>query len=266
MPELPEVETIVRQLNKEIVGKIITHVEVKDRKIAKFVGIERLNNIKIIKVGRRGKLLLFYLSNKQVLMVHLKMTGKFFWGLLPDQHTRVIFWLGKKPLVFNDTRRFGYMELIKEKELANVLINKFGPEILSLDFKFENFKNALLKKKKSKIKSLLLDQKFIAGIGNIYAQEGCFCAGIHPERLVGSLSDTEIKKLLICLKKIMNKAVELGGTTADDYVNLYNEAGGYAKYLKVYGRTGLSCKKCGSILLGKKINGRGTVYCEKCQT
>lgn len=265
MPELPEVETIVRQLNKEIKGKIITKVDVLDKKVVKSPSITKLNGVKIKKVGRRAKLLLFYLSNGLVMTAHLKMTGKFFWGKEQDKHTRVVFWLGKKPLLFNDLRRFGYLELVKEKDIDKKLEEKFGPEILSKEFGLAEFEEALKKKKKSRIKSLLLDQKFVAGIGNIYAQEACFSAQIHPERTAGSLSHAEIKKLLLALNKIMSKAVELGGTTSDDYMNLYGQSGGYSKHLKVYDRAGEPCKKCRRILVNKKINGRGTVYCEGCQ-
>lgn len=275
MPELPEVETIRRQLIESVKGKKIKTVQVIYPKAVRLIKMNRflvgLKNSKIIGVGRRAKLLLIHLSNKNTLIVHLKMTGRLLLKKdkdLPNKSTEVIFDLsGQRRLFYDDLRRFGYMKLVPTKELKKHFEKneKYGPEVLEHSFTPAVFKTLLSKKTRSKIKPLLLDQKFIAGVGNIYAQEACYCAKIMPTRSAGSLSGGEINKLHGCLRKVLLKALECRGSSVDDYLDLYGRKGEHVVHLNVYGREGKNCPRCGAEIIKKTIGGRGTSYCPKCQ-
>lgn len=270
MPELPEVETIKRQLKKLVVGKKIIGADffgpAKMINLSKNKFLKILIGAKINKIERRAKLLIMELNNGYVLLTHLKMTGKYLWDLPADKHTHLVLKLnGKDQLNFKDVRKFGYLKLIKKGDLPAMLDKEYGPEPLEHNFTLEQFGKMLGKKPKSRIKQLLLDQKFIAGVGNIYAQEVCFYARIRPERKVKTLSFEEIKKLYEGLIKILKEAIKCGGTTADDYLNCYGKKGDYSTKLKVYGRKGRKCVRCKALLLESRLGGRGTVYCPKCQ-
>ncbi|MFA5128101.1 MAG: bifunctional DNA-formamidopyrimidine glycosylase/DNA-(apurinic or apyrimidinic site) lyase [Patescibacteria group bacterium] len=268
MPELPEVETIKRQLNKEVAGKKITGVEVLAEKTLRTPKAQFLKytvGAKIISVERRAKLLIINLNNGWSILTHLKMTGQYVYNGEAHQHTRVVFCFGKLKIMFNDIRRFGYLDLIKTDDLKKFLDKQYGPEPLEKSFTVMKFTEALAKRPNMKIKQLLLEQKLIAGIGNIYAQEACFMAGVLPTRQSKSLKPTEIKKLFDSVRKVMTEAIKYGGSSAENYINLYGEKGGFVPHLKVYGREGLKCKQCGSVLKFVKLGGRGTVYCETCQ-
>ncbi|HRY36837.1 MAG TPA: bifunctional DNA-formamidopyrimidine glycosylase/DNA-(apurinic or apyrimidinic site) lyase [Candidatus Magasanikbacteria bacterium] len=270
MPELPEVETIKSQLNKLVAGKKIIFAEFfgpqKMINLPKNKFLKILTGAKINRVNRRAKLLILELNNDYVLLTHLKMTGKYLWNIPKDKHTHLILKLsGENQLNFKDVRKFGYLKLIKAEELSKLLGKDYGPEPLDKNFTLKKFENLLLSKPKSKIKQILLDQKFIAGIGNIYAQEACFYAGILPDRKMETLKKEEVKKLYKGLRTILQTSIKCGGTTADDYLDCYGKKGSYVDKLKVYGRKGLPCLKCKSILLESRLGGRGTVYCPKCQ-
>ncbi len=270
MPELPEVETIKKQLDGLTAGKKILSAD--------FFGPARMINLpkskflkiligaKIIGVNRRAKLLILELSNGYVLLTHLKMTGKYLWNIEKDKHTHLVLKLsGKNQLNFKDVRKFGYLKLIKKEEMPKLLENVYGPEPLDKNFTLKKFDELLQTKPKSKIKQILLDQKFIAGIGNIYAGEACFYANILPDRKNSTLKKEEIKKLYEGLRKILQTSIKCGGTTADDYLDCYGKKGSYVDKLKVYGRKGLPCLKCRTILQESRLGGRGTVFCSKCQ-
>ncbi|HNU96040.1 MAG TPA: bifunctional DNA-formamidopyrimidine glycosylase/DNA-(apurinic or apyrimidinic site) lyase [Candidatus Magasanikbacteria bacterium] len=270
MPELPEVETIKRQLDKLTAGKKIVSAEFfgpqKMINLPKNKFLKILTGTKIVGVNRRAKLLILELNNDYFLLTHLKMTGKYLWNMPKDKHTHLVLKLnGKNQLNFKDVRKFGYLKLVKKEEMLEILENTYGPEPLDRGFTFSQFEKMLSQKPKSKIKQLLLDQKFIAGIGNIYAGEACFYANILPDRKVATLKRQEIQKLFQGLKSILTMAVKCGGTTADDYLDCYGEKGNYANKLKVYGRKGLPCYKCKTILKESRLGGRGTVFCPKCQ-
>lgn len=285
MPELPEVETIKLELNRLIVNKTIKAVDIRlPKQILGNKGefIKKVTGVKINSIARRAKTLIIGLNNSSYLVFHLKMTGQLIYKRkngklsggghpikhnlqeLPNKYSHVIFnFSDGSQLFFNDTRQFGWVKLVNAKQLANMQ-NNYGPEPLSKYFTFNQFKK-LFNKKTQNIKTLLMDQKFIAGIGNIYAQEALFCAGIHPRRRANKTSETELKKLYNCLIKILKLAVSKKGTSADTYVDAFGREGNMFNCLKVYGRAGEKCKKCGGILKYLRQAQRSTVYCDKCQ-
>jgi len=265
MPELPEVETIKRDLEKVILGKKIIEVcvhnpkVIREPKVAAFK--KGLEGATIRNILRRAKLLILELSNGKSLAIHLKMTGQL---VYPGgaKNSRVAFHLsGGKILDFNDQRLFAELRLLDDWHSLK-FVQGLGPE--PADLSLEQFK-AMLRNKKTKIKPLLMDQAFISGIGNIYAAEILFRAKIHPERRASELSDKEKRLLFQAINDILKAAILAGGSSVDDYVRVSGENGGYARQHKVYGRAGKPCLGCKTII--KKINqgGRGTYFCPRCQ-
>jgi formamidopyrimidine-DNA glycosylase len=269
MPELPEVETIKRQLHKEIAGKKITAVVVlaeKTLRTPKARFLKYTIGAKVKSVERRAKLLILNLNNGWSILTHLKMTGQYVYDGEEHKHTRVVFSFGPKlKIMFNDMRRFGYLKLFKTDDLPNFLTKEYGPEPLDKNFTIKKFSEVLERRPNMKIKQLLMEQKMIAGIGNIYAQEACFMSQVLPMRPAKSLKSAEVKKLYDSIRKVMTEAIKYGGTSAENYLNLYGKQGDFVKRLKVYGRCKEKCCRCGSILKTIKLGGRGTVYCGECQ-
>ncbi len=269
MPELPEVETIKRQLKKEITGKKITGVEVlaeKTLRMPKAKFIKAVVGAKIAGVERRAKLLIWNLNNGWSILTHLKMTGQYVYDGEPHKHTRVIFSFGPKlKIMFNDMRRFGYLKLMKTEELSEFLEKEYGPEPLEKSFTLKMFEELLGKRPNVKIKQLLMDQKLVAGVGNIYAQEACFMSSVLPTRQAKSLKPVERKKIYDNIRMVMNEAIKYGGSSSENYLNLYGKEGDFVKRLKVYGRAKEKCRRCRAVLKTIKLGGRGTVYCGKCQ-
>ncbi len=285
MPELPEVETIVSDLNKKIVGLEIKSVQIRLPKIVKNKEknfIEFLVGNKFTRVGRRGKLVIFYFRDlNKYLLVHLKMTGQLIYKNrnkiiagghsqektlddLPNKYTHVIItFRNGVELLYNDVRQFGYLKLVDKKELDKIF-KKFGQEPLGEEFTLLSFKK-IIKRRKKNIKALLFDQSLVAGIGNIYADEILFASGVDPRRGVDTLSDGEVKKIYSNTKKILKKAIKYRGTTFNDYRDAEGNKGGFVEMLKVYGRDGEKCFKCKKEIKKIKVAGRGTRYCEKCQ-
>lgn len=275
MPELPEVETIVRGLKKFVVGRRISDVNVRRADVlagetaATFRAAIR--GARITDARRRGKLIIIELDGERSLVIHLRMTGSLTYclpetPLLP--HTHVVLNLADgRELRFADTRRFGSLRLVGlGARAAAAAIPDMGPEPLdkmSAD-KFENM-IAAINRSRRPIKSWLLDQKWIAGIGNIYADEILFHAGIRPERLPGGLSNHDISSLHRSLTEVLRAAIRSRGTTFSDYVDLAGERGGYARHLRVYQRTGRDCLECGEKIVKTKMAGRSTHYCPRCQ-
>lgn len=283
MPELPEVETIRKQLQSRIAGKTIKHVEVLYPKVvhgtlsvpknhAKRGGstadfVRALKGRKVCKVGRQGKLILIRLNGNETLVVHLKMTGRLLLNGEFTKSTEVIFtFTDSTVLNYDDLRRFGYMKIVPTREEARVV----QKEQLGIDFfdrahTAEKFCELIASRGGSQIKPLLLDQSLIAGVGNIYAQEACFMAKIDPLRKAGNLNERELRALYQALRSIMLRAIKGGGTSADDYRDALGKMGKFAPHLKVYGREGKPCPRCKTTLVKKFIGGRGTVFCSKCQ-
>ena len=274
MPELPEVETIRRQLEAFAVGKKILSTEVLSAKrlnVAADALKEWTVGAKITGVRRRAKLLMIDLSNGQSLAIHLKMTGRvLIMGKKspPFKHTFVIFKLsGGDQIMWEDYRRFGYLKLFKADELATyVAKQKYGPEPLAAAFDLPTMSACLLKKPRTKVKQLLMDQNCIAGIGNIYAAEALFLARVNPSRPAGRLSKKEYADLWKAVRLVMNESLKHRGTSADSYVDAKGEPGTYEKKLKVYGRDGEPCpRRDGGIIKKAKLAGRGTFWCPVCQ-
>jgi len=283
MPELPEVETIVRDLNKKLKNKKIVSVKSLDKKVFYLTKIDIKNILgkKIKAVSRRAKMIIFDLSD-YFLIVHLKMTGQLVYQTqtslivgghpiinqdkkLPNKFSRVIFKFNDKgTLYFNDVRRFGWIKLMAKNKFIEFK-NKLGVEPLSSGFTLKYFNEFLSHKPKTSIKQALLDQKYISGIGNIYADESLFRAQIKPFRKVQTLNTGEIKKLWRAIPEILKYAIEYRGTSFNDYVDASGETGNFIKYLKVYGREGKKCKKCSGVVKKIKLGGRGTHWCDKCQ-
>ncbi len=265
MPELPEVETIKRDLEKVILGKKITKVCVHNPKVIRepaVAGFKKgLEGATIKNILRRAKLLILELSNGKSLAIHLKMTGQL---VYPGggKNSRVAFHLsGGKILDFNDQRLFAELRLLDDWHSLK-FIQGLGPEPAELSL--QQFKE-MLSKKKTAIKPLLLDQTFISGIGNLYAAEILFQAKINPLRRANELSDKEKELLFKAINDILNAAILHAGSSVDDYVRVSGEKGGYVKYHKVYGREGKPCLVCKAIIKRISQGGRGTYFCPKCQ-
>ncbi len=285
MPELPEVETIRRDLEAKIIGHKITTVEICDKKIIhnkpeEF--IKKLLNNKFVTAERRGKLLAIKLKTEEYLLVHLKMTGQLIYQAggkiiagghsmtknednFSEKFTRVKIELaGGEKIWFNDMRRFGYMKIVSIAEKERIFKNSFGIEPLTSDFIWESFSN-LFKRRQTNIKAMLLNQKLIAGLGNIYVDEACFMAGILPTRRVNTISLLEQKKLFRCIPAVLELSIKNRGTTFNSFVDADGKKGGFSSFLKVYGRQGEKCKKCKNLIKKMRVAGRGTHYCAGCQ-
>ncbi|MCK5491225.1 MAG: bifunctional DNA-formamidopyrimidine glycosylase/DNA-(apurinic or apyrimidinic site) lyase [Candidatus Pacebacteria bacterium] len=272
MPELPEVETIRRDLKKKIIGKKIIDIRVIQKKSIKNSHthfIKNLKNNSIENISRKGKLLSFAIKeNKSNLLIHLRMTGQLVYYITEKdvkKNTRVIFTFNdNSQLFFNDTRRFGYLQIVNEKE-KDVAFAKMGIDILDKSFTFEKLQR-LLKNKKRNLKSVLLDQKVIAGIGNIYADEICFDAKFRPDKNITKLNDKEIKKLYNSIIKTIKLAIKNRGTSFNDYVDSSGKKGNFSKLLKVYQKEKDHCQNCHKKSIKKiKVAGRATRYCGYCQ-
>lgn len=269
MPELPEVETLKREL-AIIVGKKFKSATVFSR---------GLKNRKILDIERRAKILILHLSGDRRLLIHLKMTGQLIFvpkrGKMiigghpqenPFKYTRAVFeFTDKSKLYFNDLRKFGWLKLLKPNE-ADELLNRHGVEPLGEQFSFPRFQTILKKYPNRKIKQLLLDQTLIVGLGNIYVDESCFRAKVRPTRPVKSLKVLEQKSLHRAIIEVLKLSISKKGTSAKNYVRADGTPGGFVPHLNVYGRKGEKCKRCKTGVIKKiKLNGRGTHFCENCQ-
>lgn len=286
MPELPEVQTIVNELQRKIAGKTIKSVELRDAgRIAKPSGAvlkRRLPGKKIRKVERRAKLIVIDFFGDYNLLVHLKMTGQLVFvsarggkvsgghpiasvGILPNKFSHVIIhFTDGSVLYFNDIRKFGWARWAADAEKESEK-GKYGVEPFERQYTLDFFKGALKKYPKRKIKQLLLDQTLIAGVGNIYADESLFAAKIKPTRPAGSLKANEIKNLYSAIPRILKFAISKGGTSADNYVRTDGAKGKMMGYLKVYRREGQKCRRCGFAIKKIRLAGRGTHFCPACQ-
>ncbi len=292
MPELPEVETVRRGLEQKLKNFIIATVEVcRDSTVAYPINkqefIEGLQGSLIYKWGRRGKYLIAELKkfkNNNIetigeeslkcngyLIVHLRMTGYFKLtnsSSQPCKHTRIrIFDNKNNELRYIDLRSFGQMWWVQEGLSPNDVIKglgSLGPEPFSENFDI-NYLNKIISKRKKSIKSILLDQKIIAGIGNIYADESLYAAGISPFRESNTIKKNELIRLKASIIDVLKKSIGSGGTTFSDFRDLEGENGNFGLQTNVYRRTGKECRKCKNLIERKKIAGRSTHWCRKCQ-
>ena len=291
MPELPEVETVRRGLEKKLTNFIIRKVEIlRDSTVAypieKRDFINGLNNSLIYKWDRRGKYLIAELKrikndteifteeslkNNGFLIVHLRMTGyfKFFnHSNEPCKHTRIrLFDKNNNELRYIDVRSFGQMWWVQEGILPKNIIKglgSLGPEPFSRKFNI-NYLTKVFSKRTKSIKSILLDQTVVAGIGNIYADESLYSAGISPFREAKTIKKNELIKLRECIVDVLKKSIGAGGTTFSDFRDLEGENGSFGLQTNVYRRTGKECRKCMNIIERQKISGRSTHWCRHCQ-
>jgi len=287
MPELPEVETVRIGLSSLLLGKRIksvTHDWPKGFPNAAADVQTFLVGASIKQVRRRAKVLLIDLDTEYSLVIHLKMTGQMVYrgknhqfgaghpnaslvGSLPDKTTRVIFTFeDDSQLFFNDQRKFGWVRLLPTLEVGNLdFFQKVGPEPLAADFTVSDFRDRLMRRSKSGVKAVLLDQTVIAGIGNIYADEGLWGAKIHPETKVQDIPRANMSALYKTLRTVLQLSIEKGGSTDRNYVNAEGKRGSYLTFAKVFRREGKACPRCGTIILKTRVAGRGTHLCPTCQ-
>jgi len=264
MPELPEVETIVRELRQKMSGDVFQDIELRWPGSYQTVSGLSLKNKQITGLDRKGKYIIFNLKN-EFLIVHLRMTGQLIIqnNLPADQkHLRVIFSMhSNRYLLFYDLRKFG--RIILTDNVKSALTNT-GPDALQDDFSMSYLQNRMQGRTLS-VKSFLMDQRNVAGLGNIYIDESLYLAGLHPESKTGRLARKQIERLYDSIKLVLNGAIERMGTTISDYKTTGGGFGGNQSHLYVYGRAGKPCIRCGSVIRKIKHHGRGTHFCPRCQ-
>ncbi len=265
MPELPEVETVVRGLRAPLIGRTFTEIMVLWPRTIHTPTVpelaQRLPNQRIESITRRGKYLQFQLSCGDSLFIHLKMSGSLQVELATEsthRHVRVVFGLDNgHQLRFKDMRKFGRIYLTDNPEIITA---KLGAEPLADDFTLENF-GALFAKRRGKLKPLLLKQEFIAGIGNIYGDESCFMAQIDPRHQVETLTESELGRLYHAIRQVLNFGITFKGATFDQvYLG-----GQFQDHFQVYGRTNQPCLVCGTPIERIILGGRSTHFCPQCQ-
>lgn len=304
MPELPEVQTVVNDLNKKVKGRKITGMwfdwpkmlkdpldQQRNRVAHKHVAIFQkiIKGKKILEVKRRAKNIIMYLSGNYLLLTHLKMTGHYLVGkwkvksekgkttVIPisppeavndpyNRYIHIIFYLNNgQMLALSDLRKFAKAVLGTKEQIENLPeLLKLGPEANDPNLSLEKFK-ALILKERRKIKQVLMDPEAIAGIGNIYSDEILWQARIHPFRPANKLQDKEIKAMYSAMKSILAKALKLRGTSSSDYRDTAGKKGGYDLVRLAYDREGEPCKRCGTKIIRKKIGGRSAHFCPRCQ-
>ena len=288
MPELPEVEVVKRSLINKVQNLIIKSVKINDGRLRYKVDknqIKRIIGLKLKKISRRSKYLLFFFNKDVIMLVHLGMTGKFFfinhkktkyktsfyYDINKDKdkkHDRVIFSLSRdQKLVYNDVRKFGFIKFVNKKNLDNSLhLSNLGPEPLNKKFNFVYFKRYIFGRNRT-IKDILMDQKFVSGLGNIYVNEILFSSGIKPTKKIQNLLNNEIKKIIKFTKIILSRAIALGGSSIKDFSSSNGKKGLFQQQFSVYGRKGEKCsnKNCDSDIIKIIIANRASFYCPKCQ-
>lgn len=269
MPELPEVETVVRSLRQEVVGRKI--LDIKNQWPGQISLLEidelrkRINGTTIIELDRRGKYILFTLDNADSMIIHLKMTGQLLLqptSSVMQDHVHTVFLLsGAEELRFRDVRKFGRIYLTRD---PREILGKLGPEPLSRSFT-PGLLHEMLQNRRRVLKPLLLDQQFIAGIGNIYADESLFGAKLAPNRISNTITRKENCRLYISIRKTLEVAIDNGGATISDYRQPDGTEGEMQKSFSVYGRAGESCVRCGGTVKRIVLGGRSTFFCGSCQ-
>lgn len=303
MPELPEVETIRRGLQRVVLGKIIKKVEVRLPKIIslgpKTVGTVRKPNQKtvflfrklllgqkIVKISRRAKILIIDFKGPLTLLVHLKMTGQLIFAQkgegkfikimnienarvlkLPHEYTHVIFeFTDGSRLFYNDVRQFGYLRLVRDEDVPKVKeLSDYGPEPFSKDFTLQYLLKKAQRRQSLTIKQFLTDPKVLAGIGNIYSDEILYWAKVRPQRKLKSFRQQDMRAIFRFVPTVLKAATQAQGSSVGDFFKVDATEGRYGPKHMVYGRAGEKCKKCGSIIQTIKLGGRTSSYCPKCQ-
>ena len=286
MPELPEVEIIKQSLNKKIKGSSVKKVIVRNRNLRFKIPLNFeyvLTKKKIDSIGRFSKYLLIFFQDKSICAIHLGMSGTIhlvdkneknkitntsFYNdpFLPSKHNHIEIIFKNLKLIYNDPRRFGYFLFFKEKKLLEKKLNKFGPEPFSSSFNL-NYISNYLKKKEKNIKNFLLDQKFVSGIGNIYANEILFYCKINPMKKAKNITINEFKKIIKYSNFVLKKAISRGGSSIRDFKNTSGKKGNFQNNFYVYNRENLKCLKisCSGIIKKKFILNRSSFFCNMCQ-
>jgi len=289
MPELPEVEVVKRSLINKTQNLIVKAVKINDGRLRYKIDREKIKKIiglRFKKISRRSKYLLFFFNKEDIIMlVHLGMTGKFFFinqkktkyktsfyydinDEKDKKHDRIIFDLSNdQKLIYNDVRKFGFIKFIQKVNLdQNFHLKHLGPEPLSSKFNIRYFKN-YIKGKERNIKNILMDQKFLSGLGNIYVNEILFSSGIRPVKKVKKLTNGEIKKIIKYSKKIISKAIILGGSSIKDFSSSSGKKGSFQQHFCVYGKKGENCPKvkCSGKIKKIVVANRASFFCNKCQ-
>ena len=286
MPELPEVEIVRQSLEKKVKNKIIEKVLVKNRNLRFKINKKFENHLKkkkIKKVDRFSKYLIILFEDTSGFIIHLGMSGTIhlfdfnkkniftntsFYNsqILPKKHNHVIIQFNKLKFIYNDPRRFGFFKIFKNKIELKKNFSNFGPEPFSKSFSVK-YIIKYLKNKEKNIKNFLLDQKFVSGIGNIYASEILFLSKIYPFKKASLLSREDCKKIIYNSKKILSKAIKKGGSSIRDFKDTLGSSGNYQKEFKVYQQEGLRCKtrRCTDTIQKKIVSNRSTFFCNSCQ-
>ena len=286
MPELPEVEIVRQSLNKNIKQKKVKKVIVRNRNLRFKVPVnfsKFLEGQKIIRVKRFSKYLILCFSNGSYCLIHLGMSGTIhliyngkknlitntsFYSspALPKKHNHVEIIFSDLRIIYNDPRRFGFFQIIRDLKLLKKKFSKLGPEPFQREFNLK-YVTSFFKRKKKNIKNFLLDQKFVSGIGNIYASEILFLSKINPNKEAHLLKNKDCKKIIFNSIKTLFNAIKKGGSSIRDFKNISGKKGSFQKEFKVYERDGLNCKRhgCNGVIRKKNISNRSTFFCNSCQ-
>jgi len=288
MPELPEVEVVKRSLINKTQNLIVKAVKINDGRLRYKIDRHKLKKIiglRFKKILRRSKYLLFFFNKEIVMLVHLGMTGKFFFvnrkrtkyktsfyydinDVKDKKHDRIIFDLSNnQKLIYNDVRKFGFIKIIKRGNLdQNEHLKHLGPEPLNTKFNIRYFKNYIIGKERT-IKDILMDQKFISGLGNIYVNEVLFFSGVRPVKKIKKLTDSEIKNIIKFSKKIISKAITAGGSSIKDFSSSSGKKGSFQQHFSVYGKKGENCPTvmCKGKIKKIIIANRASFFCANCQ-
>ena len=289
MPELPEVEVVKRSLENQIRNLTIKGIKLNDinlRYKVKKSEINKIIGLKVLRIERRSKYLLFFFNNNSVMIAHLGMTGKFFilkkkevkiqktsfyyeiTDAQNEKHNRfILIFKNDLKLIYNDVRKFGFIKFeLKDKIYENQHLKVLGPEPLSKSFNFEYFRKYLLGKSKM-IKDLLMDQKFISGLGNIYVNEILFLSKIKPNRKIKTLKNFELEKILKNTKRILKKAILLGGSSIKNFSSSTGKKGSFQQIFNVYGKKGSKCSNsyCNTKIKKISLSNRSSFFCPNCQ-
>jgi formamidopyrimidine-DNA glycosylase len=267
VPELPEVETIRAELAPRLTGRWLTRVEILDPRLTRPVDLfevaDELEGDRIVAVERRGKYLVLRLESGLALLVHLRMTGSF--GFEPATHERAVVELDDGTrLVYRDVRRFGTWLVLEDAEVEPYLAGKNGPEPLGPRFTAD-WLGAQLARRRGPLKAVLLDQRVVAGLGNIYADEALWRARVNPLRVASSLSGKEVRRAHRAVRDVLRAGIARQGSTLRDYARPDGSSGSMQDEFRVYGRDGLPCPRCRTPIAKARVGGRGTWFCPRCQ-
>ena len=288
MPELPEVEVVKRSLQTKLLNLVINKVKIIDSSLRYKVNkyqIFKLIGSKIKKIERRSKYLIFWTDNDLIILAHLGMTGKFFFidkskkkfktsfyyslqDSKDNKYDKIVFFLqNNQKLIYNDVRKFGFIKVFDKKNYDKIShLKKLGPEPLEKSYNFYYLKNYIIHRKRT-IKEILMDQKCVSGLGNIYVNEILFSSGIDPLRKVEKINDFELNQIVKNTKKILKKSIKLGGSSIKDFSSDDGKKGIFQQHFKVYGKNDEFCSNsdCNKRVLKTIISNRSTFFCKRCQ-